>query len=247
MFDDFVVTAHKEDDSSKTSEADSVDENVADIVPEQTDVSEQNMPNTDDNIYSEEMTTTPEEKPEIIEPTYSKEDIENAVKEAAEEAYQQGVAEAKESETAKQNVLLEEIKNQLVQIFTALGEEETTRENNVLQVAVAAVRKIFPTLEHDRAEAEIKNFLSENFANFAKQDMLSFAFNPESVALVADSLGRLAEQNDFEGKIAVHKDETLGFSDCRVEWKNGGVERKAAAIFDKFENLINDKERGNGE
>ena len=98
-------------------------------------------------------------------------------------------------------------------------------------------------------KAEIKSFLSDNFANFAAQDTLSFAFHPDAVALVANSLGRLAEQNDFEGKISVHKDVSLGLSDCRVEWKSGGVERKVSSTIDKVKSLINfgKKERENGE
>ena len=97
-------------------------------------------------------------------------------------------------------------------------------------------------------QKEVKNFLAENFANFSSQETLSFSFNPEIIPQVADSIGRLAEQNDFEGKISVHKDISLGLSDCRVEWKSGGVERKTSSFINKIKNIVNTnkQERENG-
>ena len=65
---------------------------------------------------------------------------------------------------------------------------------------------------------------------------------------MANSLGKLAEQNDFEGKIAVHKDNSLGLSDCKIEWKDGRIERRAEDFIDKVEDLIETEkqERENG-
>ena len=179
---------------------------------------------------------------------YTEEELQEEIKQAKEEAYNKGLEEAKNSLEEKQNILLEDIKNQLMTIFASLDEKKSDMERSTLNFAVGLVKKILPTLEKERAEQEVKSFLAENFANFASQEALSFSFNPEIISQVADSIGRLAEQNDFEGKISVHKDVSLGLSDCRVEWKSGGVERKTSNILNKVENLINinDQERENG-
>lgn len=195
-----------------------------------------------------EEESEPEPEPQIVEKGYSEEEFVAAVKQAETEAYEQGYNAAIDQEAQKQNILLEDIKNQLMMIFAGLESKQVEWENASLKFALAAVRKVFPTLEKERAEAEIKTFLSDNFANFAMQDSLSFSFHPDMVSLVADSIGRLAQQNDFEGKIAVHKDKSLGLSDCRIEWKSGGVERVASKILDKVETLIDEsaQEREHG-
>ena len=181
--------------------------------------------------------------------TYTEDEMKEMLRQAEETAYNRGVEDIKNSIEEKQNILLEDIKNQLMTIFASLDEKKSSLETSALKFAVSVIEKILPTIEKERAEKEIKNFLSENFANFSSQEALSFSFHPDVLSHVSGSIRRLAEQNDFEGKISVHKDPTLGLSDCRVEWKSGGVERKASSIMDKVKKLIkfDNQERENGE
>ena len=246
MFDNFVV----EDDNAKTAEV-STENSIADqepaaapeLVTETVSAEEIITAAEQEPIKTQPEEIPPEEvkpEPENKEPSYSKEELDAAIRLAEEKAYEKGFNSAAESEMQKSNILLGDIKEQLSSIFAEVDKRMMDVEKAALNFAVETVRKILPTLERERAEAEVKNFLSENFANFAAQDTLSFAFNPETVPLVADSIGRLAEQNDFEGRIAVHKDGGLGVSDCRVEWKNGSVERRVSKILDKVDAMIND-------
>lgn len=93
--------------------------------------------------------------------------------------------------------------------------------------------------------------MKNNFSHFKNEPGLSFSFNPDSVKTAAALLPKLANANDFEGKISVHKDASLGIGDCRIEWKNGGVERNADKMLEKVTDLLDDKtmitkERENG-
>ncbi len=243
MFDNFVVKTG-EDKNPKTVD-ELITESGADILDDVEEINEEVIPEEDYKV--EEIVVEPEEITPP-EPSYSKAELEEAVKLAEEAAYEKGFQAAIGDASAKQDILLNDIKNQLMAIFAGLDAKTATMESSALSFAVELVRKILPTLEQERAAAEVKNFLAENFASFALQDSLSFSFHPDVIAEVADSIGRLAEQNDFEGKIAVHKDSSLGLSDCRVEWKSGGVERKTEQLLDKVESLINTttQERDNG-
>lgn len=266
LFDNFVI----DDNKVKTVEADVIEEthenntydetnniiDINDIAEQSEDVVVEVQEELTQEIVPEpepiiEQELEPEEvfvQPVTNEITYSEDELKEAVRQAEEVSYQKGLQEAQEQEIEKQNILLEDIKNKLTTILAELEQKKEELEVSSLRFAIELVRKILPTLERERAEAEIKNFLSDNFANFSAQDTLSFAFHPDAVALVANSLGRLAEQSDFEGKISVHKDTSLGISDCRVEWKSGGVERSTSKILNKVENLVNNntKERENG-
>lgn len=248
MFDNFIIENDRKETAVSADDVDVVSEipELTPVLPEETaaEVAEVEEIKPEPPLPPE----PPVEEVKITEPSYSKEELDAAVKLAEEAAYEKGKNAAAESELSKQNILLEEIRNQLSAVFSAQDTRLAEIEKSALSFAVSLVRKLLPTLEEEQAAAEVKNFMAENFANFAGQDTLSFAFNPETVSLVADSIGRLAEQNDFEGKIAVHKDGSLGPSDCRIEWKNGGVERKVSKILDKVDTLINDntEERENG-
>ena len=248
MFDNFIVEEGKKEDEQPEPEVTFENE-----TPEETAVEEPEENITEPDKIEEEQAPIqeepqPETEPEVVLPSYSQDELDAAVQEAKEQSYAEGLKAAEAEESKKQNILLEEIKNQLTLIFAGLDEAKNKIEASALEFALAVLRKALPTLEKERAEAEVKNFLENNFALFAAQDSLSFAFNPETVKLVAGSLERLAEQNDFEGKIAVHNDASLGASDCCVEWKNGGVLKKTSAVLDKADELINmnKQERENG-
>ena len=250
MFDNFIVEEGKKEDEQTEPEVTFEDETPEEVVveePEENITEPEKIEEEKAPIQEEPLQETEFEQKSVL-PSYSQDELDAAVQEAKEQSYAEGLKAAEAEESKKQNILLEEIKNQLTLIFAGLDEAKNKMEASALEFALAALRKALPTLEKEQAEAEVKNFLGNNFALFAAQDSLSFAFNPETVKLVAGSLERLAEQNDFEGKIAVHKDASLGPSDCRVEWKSGGVLKKASAVLDKADELINvnKQERENG-
>lgn len=268
LFDNFVVKSDKATDVvSEDNQPLETDEEIVEVYDSVEDIE------ATEEIVEEDIEEVIEEKVEevaeietqqpIIEPSsynfaeekidenmavYTEEEYQQAIEEASKNAYDKAMEDAKNSSFEQQNILLENIKNQLMTIYSTLDEKQTTLEASALKFSIEMVRKILPTLEKERAEKEVKNFLAENFANFSNQDTLSFSFNPEIISSVADSISRLAEQNDFSGKISVHKDVSLSLSDCRVEWKSGGVERKTSDIVNKVENLVNtnNRERENG-
>ena len=252
MFDDFVVKEAQEEDVSwaeidnETTEEDSAIDGKKEDQSQEEEVSEviaEDFKEIEENENQKE-----EDKSDTEQKAYSQEELDTAVKQASEESYNRGIEDSKKHLNNRIIQLLEEIGNKLTLIFDESKKEDLRKEKNTLDMALSVVRKLFPTLEKEKAEEEIKNFLQKTFNNFSSQGMLSFAFHPDSISLVAESLEKLARQYDFEGKISVHKDSTLGISDCRVEWKNGGVERKASAILEKIENLTdnNEQERENG-
>lgn len=245
LFDNFVV-----EDEAKKALPDDVavsvtEEEVAapsEVIEDDTVVSEQAEPEPDIDAEEETYDNEP------AEPLFTQEDVDNAAAKAKEEGYSQGLLSAQESEEARKNILLEEIKNQLSLIFADQEKQNEEQELNNLRFIAASLRKLLPALEKIDGIAEIKQFLDDNFAYLGSQKSLAFFFNPEAVQQAAPLIERAAAHNDFEGKISVHKDENLGFSDCRIEWADGFVERNTDKLLEKLENLLtnNQQERENG-
>ena len=243
MFDNFVISC---DDDKCVAEPLDVEEQLVD-----TEAVEDSQAVTEDTTTEVADTETevaaakddaeePENKePEIKAPSYSQDDLDAAVAAAEERGYNHGFAKASSDEQKQQQAVLEEINGKLLTLLADQSEDRRQNEQNALKFALELVRKLLPNLEADVAKEEVEAFLSDNFARFKNEKALSFSFNPEMAAVVAPLLSKLAEKNDFEGKIAVHKDINLGMSDCLVEWKNGGVARSTEQVLNNVEELLN--------
>lgn len=48
---------------------------------------------------------------------------------------------------------------------------------------------------------------------------MSFYIHPDIISYAQETIAKLANSYDFEGKIALHKDASLGKADCRIEWE----------------------------
>lgn len=178
--------------------------------------------------------------PEKIEASYTQEQLDAAVRSAEERGFESGFKAASGNSEKKQLELLDNLNNRIITLLSETGQIRSEAAQESLQVALEVVQKILPSLEREQAQREVENFLTENFPNFSREQALSFSFNPEMAAAFPELISKLADRNDFEGRIAVHKDPALGLSDCRVEWQNGGVERNTHKMLEKVSNMLDD-------
>ena len=239
MFDNFVISCEDNQCTSQTLE----DAETEELEADSEDVKQEEV--TEDVIEE----TAPEDEKA---PSYTQEELDSAVTSAEERGYEKGFNAASDEKEKQQTELLENINNRLMTLLAEVDKKSQDIEQGALQFALDLVKKLFPSLEKQHAVAEVQKFLKDNFSAFSHEDSLSFSFNPEMIESIASKIGKLAEKNDFEGKISIHKDDNLGLSECRVEWKNGGVERSPENILNKVEALLDkqentNKERDNGE
>ena len=227
QFDNFVIG------EERPSEPEAA-EIVPDVVVE---------PVVEDVSFSEPKTIVEAEAEEIK--TYSEEELAARVREAEEKAYENGFKAARSETEARNTALLEEINNRLLMLAANAGEQECALENQAVDIARAAIHKLVPVLEEENSQALVKDFLKENFRNFKDEAKLAFYFNPEMLPFVQETIAALANKHDFEGKISLHKDNTLALSDCRVVWENGGVERDSNKMLEKVDNLLEENRQKN--
>ena len=239
MFDNFVISCNDEEcvaeplDVEEETEETLAEEEIKQEKQEAEEIESQEEKETEVLAKKEEE----QEKPQ--EPSYSQSELDAAVKSAEEKSYEKGFSAATTELQKAEATALEEINNRLVALLSGEIENKRASEASALKFAVELVRKLLPNLEAGVAKQEVEAFLSDNFSKFRGEKNLSFSFHPDMAAEIAPQLSKLAEKNDFEGKISVHKDINLGLSDCRVEWRNGGVERNTEEVLEKVENILN--------
>ena len=192
----------------------------------------------------QEQEETPQEEPEtIIEPeiTYTQTQVDEMLKKAEQQGYEKGEMSAKSGVDAQIQNSLAEMSAKLSGISTdACGINEEL-EQQFVAMSKTIVRQLIPVLTEEHAAAIVNKFIEDNFNNFRQEKKLSFYLHPDIIQYVQDNVSKLANANDFEGKISLQKDEKLGISDCRVEWENGGVESNTKSLLDKVENLLDKK------
>ena len=242
MFDNFVIS---DDDETSIAEPLDAENMVTETVEPKSEIAEAQVAevqSAEPEAAQEQETqqfAALEPEPEPKAPSYSQDELDAAVAAAEERSYEKGFNAATADVQKQQQAVLEEINSKLLSLLAEQDNSYRQDEQNALKFALGLVRKLLPNLEADVAKEEVEAFLSDNFAKFKGEKSLSFSFNPKMAANIAPLLSKLAEKNDFEGKIAVHKDINLGLSDCAVEWKNGGVTRSTEQILDNVENLLN--------
>lgn len=248
MFDNFVIGGAAKKVASSDEPPAAADDNIKQTATEVAAPVEEEVTNDEEISIvepepEEEYTNTP-----MSEFMFSQDDLDDAVAKAKEEAYAQGLLAAQNNDTNRQNTLLEEIKNQLSLVFAESQQSSETQELNALRFLAAALHKLLPSLEKIDSISEIKQFLDDNFAQLSSQKSLAFFFHPDAAKQAAPLIEKLAAHHDFEGKISIHKDDNLGLSDCRIEWKDGYAERNTAKLLEKLQELLNNnqQERENG-
>lgn len=206
------------------------------------------IPAEEEQVEAEEIYSPAEDTYEIekIETkTYHEEEVSALIKEAEEKSYEKGFKAAQSEIEAQKQRLLEEINNRLLLLVANAKEQETRLENQSLDIASAAIHKLVPVLIKENAQALVKNFLQENFKNIKGESKLAFYINPEMLEIAQGTIADLANRQDFEGKISIHKDNSLAISDCRIVWENGGVERKSNKMLEKVDNLLEENQQKN--
>ncbi len=202
MFDNFVIAC--EDEADKNEPLPQENEEIAETV---TDAEFQELP--------------PEPVIEETPPaSYTQDELDAAVIRAEQKGYESGFQAASSDNQKLEQELLGAVDSKLMGLLAEIENYKTQLERDSLKFAAGVIRKILPVLEQERAAAEVERFMAENFPSFRKEPMLSFSFNPETAAAAAGVIARLAEKNDFEGKIAVHKDAALGIADVRIRRGN---------------------------
>lgn len=138
-----------------------------------------------------------------------------------QQAYEKGLNDAKAMSHTLATAQLQLIAQKLDDIqsleerhLSRIGEEASA-------LAAIIVQKLFPMLAQKGALEEVKAVFQSVSSSFQDQKTISFAVNPK----IADDIKNYVAAEKTSVQIQVVSDESLGISDCRLSWDQGGVER----------------------
>ena len=169
------------------------------------------------------------------ETTISRADLAVAVARARVEGHAAGLAEATAQREQQIGDALTVIAQHLVALLAAQDEARRENERTTIELTRTIVGKLFPALSRSGALVEL-----EAVVGHCMQDAIA---EPRLVLRVPDTIFEAARQRmtplaaslGFPGKLIILVDDTLGQSDCRVEWADGGAERDTARSWREIE------------
>ena len=165
-------------------------------------------------------------------PQFSQEEMDVACAAATQRGFEDGLANATQSEEAKIVRLLQAISGQAQILVSADATRQVEAQQMAIDVAAVLIQKLLPDLVNEP--------MLESMGRLIRQVMVERFDEPRLIIRVYDSvldvistrLEGYAQQSGFRGQYALMADHNLAPSDCRVEWSSGGVERSAVRLWE---------------
>jgi flagellar assembly protein FliH len=173
-------------------------------------------------------------------------ELEQQVAEAEQRGYRSGFAAAqREIQAAAQAeaerrsaTALEQIALAMQTIADGIGGVEMRMENEAVDVAVAAARKLCAELVAAEPLAEITALVADCFRNLVATPHLAVRINDALYEAARERIELLAKQSGFAGRLVLLADPEIAGGDCKIEWADGGVVLERAAIEAKIDEQV---------
>ena len=183
-----------------------------------------------------EEAAPPEEVPPP--PTFSEEDLEVARGQGFAEGKQEGIREAAAAIEQQIAATLALIGGRLPDLFAAQEKAAADLGRNGILVIRALARKVLPGLAQRDALDEIEHLARLVLDRLRSDPKVVFRVDDGLREAVQKRVMDVAGQKGLSGSIEVIADASVAAGDCRVEWSDGGAERRTDAILDEIDQII---------
>ena len=123
-------------------------------------------------------------------------------------------------------------------LHARLDQESEALRQDAARLAMAAARAIAgAALDHYGADT-IEACLAEALADLRTEPRIAVRVAPHLADPVAERLYAFADAEGLEGALVVRADEEVGQGDCVIEWRAGAIERTAADIESRIEEMV---------
>lgn len=117
------------------------------------------------------------------------------------------------------------------QVVTAVSQEAA-------RLAHAMVRRLMPELARRHRIDEIEAVVVDSLNKALDQPRMIIRTPADVTSYLTDRLETVARQHGFGGRVIVLSDPSLGPSDVKVEWGDGGAERCIARAWSDIETIV---------
>lgn len=180
----------------------------------------------------------PEVEEEPAPPTFSEADLHAA----KQDAYNLGHAAGNQESIAGFEHRIAESLDVATSAFSRLAatQEEANKQIALdgLRLAATVVEKMMPEMVRRHGVEEIESAVADVLENIIDEPTVTVTVHEDLMEPMAERLRPVALKSGLGDRLLVTSDPTLGLSDCRVSWGDGGAERNADAIWSRVEDTL---------
>jgi flagellar assembly protein FliH len=165
----------------------------------------------------------------------SRADLDAAAARARAEGHAAGLAEATAQRDQRIGDALTAIAQQLAALFGAQDEARRKSERTTIELTRTIAGKLFPALVRSGGLVELEAIVGQCMHDAIGEPRLVLRVPDAIFEAARQRMAPLAASLGFPGKLIILVDDTLGQSDCRVEWADGGAERDTARSWREIE------------
>lgn len=178
-------------------------------------------------------------------PSFNEEDLAAAHAEGFKRGYEQGLREGEERGKGEAHHLDMAIKAALQTVV--LGLHDGMRQHNgflesqndlLSQLAYVVAKKIAGDALEKNPLPEIERLLRECLPIVIQQPSIILFTHPDLVYPMTVRVKKMLESYPNAPEFSVHGDEKLLYEDARIEWKNGGAERRTSDILQDIQIVL---------
>lgn len=171
-------------------------------------------------------------------PVFSEEDVALARNEGFAAGKREGINEAAAAVERQIAETLARIEGGLPGLFAAQQQAAEALQHDGMTVIRALARKTLPSLAETNGLGEIEHLAGIVLDRLRTEPRVVFRVNDGLTGALQEKLSSLAGTKGYAGSVAVLGEAGIAPGDCRIEWSQGGAERRAAAILDEMDQII---------
>ncbi len=187
----------------------------------------------------------PPPPPEPVVPTFSEEDVRAAELKGYQRGFAEGVQDGKQQYDAQEAELQAQIHEHVASFITMAQPMFDHYRAMVMEMrgqlapmALSIARKVAGPALDENAEKIIEETALNACENLFTEPKLTITVHESMGDMLAKQLEILTNKLQATTDIVILRDPDMPRSDCRVEWKNGVLERDTAKIWQQLEQAV---------
>ena len=165
-------------------------------------------------------------------------EAEQARKDSLAKGIEEGRAQALgEIEAATKEAILE-LTQAAQSLFDQRQQLESSLKQEMVHLSYAIASKLSSALIRSKPTAEVQALIEDCLATAAPEPRLVVRVSETICEQIAEELDAMKSATNFTGDIVLIGEPQLAALDCRVEWPDGGSERKHDAVKHEIEDAV---------
>lgn len=163
---------------------------------------------------------------------------ETALKAEYVKGLEQGRADAQAGIDARNTEQLQDLNTKLIVLLEEQKQYRHKVQTLLGEVLKASLEKLFPALAETHGLEEVLKVVSTTFQEEKPGHEMGVFVHPETVRALSEKLTTLESEEGSSVCFKVTEDPALSYSDCRITWEGGGLERLSSRLYKEVEQCL---------